>query len=70
MGEKRYRVVGSAGSWAVAEDDAQPAGSHATGEGALEAVYLAASNDIKSGHGVTIRIDPQPPDAPATGGRP
>jgi hypothetical protein len=70
MKKKRYHVVGSAGSWAVAEDDAQPAGSYATREGALEAIYLAASNAIKSGHGVTIRIDPPPPDAPATGGRP
>lgn len=68
--EKKYRVVGNTGNWAVAEDDAKPAGNYATREGALEAIYLAASNDIKSGHGVTIRIDPPPPDAPATGGRP
>jgi hypothetical protein len=68
--EKKYRVVGNTGNWAFAEDDAKPAGNYATREGALEAIYLAASNDIKSGHGVTIRIDPPPPDAPATGGRP
>ena len=54
----------------MAEDDAKPAGNYATREGALEAVYLAASNDIKSGHGVTIRVDPSPPDTPSTGGRP
>jgi hypothetical protein len=67
MGEKRYHVSGSADHWRVSEDDSEPAGDYATREGALEVVYLAASNDIKSGHGVTIRIDPPPPDASATG---
>jgi hypothetical protein len=55
MGEKRYRVNGGAGHWTISEDDTPPAGDYATREGALEAVYLAASNDIESGHGVTIR---------------
>ena len=68
--EKSYRVVGNTGHWAVSEDDAEPAGDYATREGALEAIYLAASNDIKKGRGVTIRIGPPPPDAPATGGKP
>jgi hypothetical protein len=68
MAEKRYRAVGGSGHWAVSEDDAEPAGDYATREGALETIYLAASNDIKSGHGVTIRIDPPAPDEPATGG--
>ena len=68
--EKSYRVVGNTGHWAVAEDGAEPAGDYATREGALEAIYLAASNDIKSDHGVSIRIEPPPPDAPATGGQP
>ena len=63
--EKSYRVVGNTGHWAVSEDDAEPAGDYATREGALEAIYLAASNDIKKGRGVTIRIGPPPPDAPA-----
>jgi hypothetical protein len=67
--EKKYRVVGNMGNWAVAENNAEPVGSYATRESALEAIYLAASNDIKSGHGVTIRIDPPPPDIPSTGGR-
>jgi hypothetical protein len=49
--EKSYRVVGNTGHWAVAEDGAEPAGDYATREGALEAIYFAASNDIKSGHG-------------------
>jgi hypothetical protein len=68
--EKSYRVVGNTGRWAIAEDSAELAGDYATREGAREAIYLAASNDIKKGRGVTIRIDPPPPDAPATGGRP
>jgi hypothetical protein len=65
--EKTYRVVGNAGKWAVSEDNSKPAGNYATRE--LEPIYLAASNDIKSGHGVTIRMEPPPSDAPATGGR-
>ena len=57
--EKSYRVVGNTGNWAISEDTAEPAGDYATREGALEAIYLAASNDIKKGLGVTtIRIDP------------
>jgi hypothetical protein len=56
--EKKYQVVGNTGKWAVAEDDAKPIGNYATREDALEAIYLAASNDIKSGHGATIRIEP------------
>jgi hypothetical protein len=68
--EKTYRVVGNTGRWAVAEDDAKPAGDYTTREGALEAIYLAASNDIKKGLGVTIRIEPPAADEPATGGRP
>jgi xanthine dehydrogenase YagT iron-sulfur-binding subunit len=68
--EKSYRVVGNTGHWAISEDNAEPAGDYATREGALEAIYLAASNDIKKGRGVTIRIGPPPPDAPATGGKP
>jgi hypothetical protein len=68
MGEKRYHVSGSSDHWRVSDDGSEPAGDYATREGALEVVYLAASNDIKSGHGVTIRIDPPEPDAPAIGG--
>jgi hypothetical protein len=37
--EKTYRVVGNTGRWAVAEDDAKPAGNYATREGALEVIY-------------------------------
>jgi hypothetical protein len=62
--EKTYRVVGNAGKWAVSEDNSKPAGNYASRDRALEAIYLAASNDIKSGHGVTIRIEPPPSDAP------
>jgi hypothetical protein len=62
--EKTYRVVGNAGKWAVSEDNSKPAGNYASKDSALEAIYLAASNDIKSGHGVTIRIEPPPSDTP------
>jgi hypothetical protein len=69
MAEKRYHVSGSADHWRISEDGSEPAGDYATREGALEVVYLAVSNDIKWGHGVTIRIDPPPADAPAIGGK-
>jgi hypothetical protein len=52
------------------EDDTAPAGNYATREGALEAIYLAASNDIKKGLGVSIQIDPPAANEPAAGGRP
>jgi hypothetical protein len=45
-GQSECRTLG------VSEDDAEPAGDYATRERALEAIYLAASNDIKKGHGV------------------
>jgi hypothetical protein len=69
MAEKHYRIFGSADHWRVSEDNSTPGADYATREGALEVVYLAASNDIKKGHGVTIRIEPPAPDEPATGGK-
>jgi hypothetical protein len=61
MGEKRYHVSGSSALNlpAITRQD----------EGALEIFYLAPSNDIKKGHGVTIRIKPPASDEPATGGK-
>jgi hypothetical protein len=67
--EKRYRVVGHTAHWAISEEK-QSLPATATREGALEVIYSAASNGIKSGHGVTIRIDRPPPDSPATGEKP
>jgi hypothetical protein len=64
--EKRYRIVGNRGKWAVAEDDAKPSGNYATRE-ALSKLFIWRRQMILNG--VIIRIDPPPPDAPSTGGR-
>jgi hypothetical protein len=48
-----YSVVPAEGGWGISQNKTKPEGSYATREGAFEAVYLAASNDIKKGHGVT-----------------
>jgi len=48
MAEKRYRLVGSTDHWRISEDGSAPAGDYATREGALEALYLAVSNDTSS----------------------
>jgi hypothetical protein len=61
---KAYGARANDKEWAVSEDNSKPAGNYASKDSALEAIYLAASNDIKSGHGVTIRIEPPPSDAP------
>jgi hypothetical protein len=63
-----YHIVHGNGGWAIAENGDDPEGSYATREGALEAVYLAASNELKKGAGVTIVIDPPEAGEAAIGG--
>ncbi len=53
-----YNIVRSADGWAVSENKGPPEGTYATKESAFEAVYLAASNDIKKGRGISITIEP------------
>jgi hypothetical protein len=65
---QHYRIVHGNGGWAISENKSEPAGSYATREGALEAVYLAASNDIKKGLGISIIIDPPGRGEAAIGG--
>ncbi len=65
---QRYHIVHGNGGWAISENESKPEGSHATREGALEAVYLAASNDIKKGLGIAIVIDPPAENEAALGG--
>jgi hypothetical protein len=65
-----YSIVPAEGGWGVSQNKNRPEGSYATREGAFEAVYLAGSNDIKKGHGVTITVEPPRADKPATGGTP
>jgi hypothetical protein len=42
-----YNIVRIEGGWGISQNKNKPEGSYATREGAFEAVYLAASNDIK-----------------------
>jgi hypothetical protein len=65
---EKYHIRHGNGGWAISQNDCSPDGSYATREGALEAVYLAASNDIKKGLGVSIVIDPPSPGEAAVGG--
>jgi hypothetical protein len=52
---------------AISQNKGKPDGSYATREGALEAAYMAASNDIKRGLGVSITVEPPRPGEPAMG---
>jgi hypothetical protein len=63
-----YNIVHGNGGWTIKHNGAQPEGEYATREGALEAVYLAASNDIKKGLAITIKIDAPAPGEAAMGG--
>jgi hypothetical protein len=63
-----YHIVHGNGGWAISEDGDEPEGSYATREGALEAVYLAASNDLKKGLAVNIKVDPPAAGEAAIGG--
>jgi hypothetical protein len=66
---EKYHIMHGNGGWAIAQNEGRPDGSYATREGALEAVYLAASNDIKKGLGISILVDPPAPGEAAIGGR-
>ena len=57
-------IPGNAGGWAITEDNEKPAGNYATREGALEGIYLAASNDIKKDLGVTLGLSLRRPMNP------
>jgi hypothetical protein len=63
-----YNIVRAADGWAVSQNKGRPEGTYATREGALEAAYLAASNDVKKGLGVSITIAPPRADESAMGG--
>ena len=65
---EKYHIMHGNGGWAIAQNEGGPEGSYATREGALEAVYLAASNDIKRGVGISIVIDPPEAGEAAMGG--
>jgi hypothetical protein len=64
-----YNIVRATDGWAISQNKGTPEGSYATREGALEAAYLAASNDIKRGFGVSITVDAPRPGETALGVR-
>jgi hypothetical protein len=66
---EKYHILHGNGGWAISQNESGPEGSYATREGALEAVYLAASNDIKKGRGISIVVDPPAAGEAAIGGR-
>lgn len=62
-----YDILRGNSGWAVSHNHMAPKGSYSTREGAFEAVYLSASNDIKRGAAITITIEPPAPGQSATG---
>lgn len=55
MGSASYTVVRVSSGWGV-EHDGRREGSYATKEAAFEAIALAASNSIKEGYEVVIKV--------------
>lgn len=65
-----YNIIHGNAGWTIVHNGSGPEGESAAREGALEAVYLAASNDIKKGLAITIKIDSPAPGEAAMGGSP
>ena len=65
-----YNIVHGNGGWTIMHNDSGLEGEYATREGALEAAYFAASNDVKKGLAITIKIDPPASGEAAMGGSP
>lgn len=61
-----FKIVPNGKSWGI-EHDSQVRGSYATKEAAFEAVAAAASNAIKEGHEISIRIPGSQGGAPSLG---
>lgn len=68
MTVETYNIIHANGAWGIVHNRGKPDGDYPTREGALEAVYLAASNDIKKGRAITITVDPPAPGEAAVGG--
>lgn len=67
--EATYSIVRRNGGWAIEHDGAQR-GDYATKEAAFEAAAGAASNAIKNGLGVVIKVPHRAPGETAMGGKP
>lgn len=65
-----YNIIHGNAGWTIVHNGSGPEGEYAAREGALEAVYLAASNDVKKGLAITIKIDSPAPGEAAMAGSP
>ncbi len=61
-----FKIVANGDGWGI-EHDSQIRGSYATKEAAFEAIAAAASNAIKEGHEIDIRIPGSGGGEPALG---
>ena len=68
MSNETYRVVRQGKSWAV-DHDGRLEGDYATKEAAFEAIVAAASNAIKDGNGIAIKVPQREAGETAVGGR-
>ncbi len=68
MKSAAFRIVASRNGWGV-EHDGKLEGSYDTKEAAFEAAVAPASNAIKLGYEVSIKVEGSEPHEPALGAR-
>jgi hypothetical protein len=66
MRSATYNIVAHNGGWGVSHDGSI-SGEYLTKEAALEAAAGAASNALKKGYAITIKVDGSESDEPALG---
>lgn len=69
MSNETYQVVRQGKNWAI-DHDGRLEGDYATKEAAFEAIVAAASNAIKDGNGIAIKVPERVAGETAVGGRP
>lgn len=69
MHQVDYRIVAHEGGWAI-DHNGKVMGSYATKEAAFESAAGAASNAIKEGYGVLIKVPERAKGETALGGKP
>ena len=66
MRNATYNIVAHKGGWGISHDGAIN-GEYLTKEAALEAAVGAASNAVKKGYAITIKVDGSESNEPALG---
>lgn len=66
--EATYEIVASRQGWGI-KHDGSVGGEYLTKEAALEAAVAAASNAIKEGYAITIKVQGSKGNEPALGAR-